>query len=52
MKVCVATDKGGLEDVVSDVFGRCATFTFVEDVLKSAEIKVVSRVKDLKDKDN
>jgi len=37
MKICVATDKGGLEDIVSAVFGRCASFTFVE--VEGKEIK-------------
>ena len=30
MKIAVATEIGGLEDVVSPVFGRCRTFTIVE----------------------
>ncbi|MEM4728832.1 MAG: NifB/NifX family molybdenum-iron cluster-binding protein [Thermoplasmata archaeon] len=30
MKIMVATTKGGLDDIVSEVFGRCATFTIVE----------------------
>lgn len=29
-KIAVATQKGGLEDQVSSVFGRCQNFTFVE----------------------
>ncbi|ODS36668.1 MAG: hypothetical protein A7316_02480 [Candidatus Altiarchaeales archaeon WOR_SM1_86-2] len=37
MKICAATTKGGLEDTVSAVFGRCATFTFVE--VEGKEIK-------------
>jgi len=37
MKICVATDKGGLEDTVSAVFGRCPTYTFVE--VEGKEIK-------------
>lgn len=30
MKICVATSKGGLEDQVCQVFGRCPTYTFVD----------------------
>lgn len=30
MKVCVATNQGGLKDQLSQFFGRCQTFTFVE----------------------
>jgi len=30
MKVAVATSKGGLDDNVFDLFGRCPTYTFVE----------------------
>ena len=30
MKIMAATTKGGLDDLVSEVFGRCATFTMVE----------------------
>ena len=30
MKIAVATMKGGLEDSVSPVMGRCQTFTVVE----------------------
>lgn len=30
MKIAVATTQGGLEDVVSPVFGRCPTFTLVD----------------------
>lgn len=30
MKIAVATTQGGLEDVVSQVFGRCPTFTLVD----------------------
>ena len=37
MKICVATTKGGLDDQVSPVFGRCQTFTFVE--VEGKEIK-------------
>jgi predicted Fe-Mo cluster-binding NifX family protein len=29
MKIAVATDKGGLEDSISAVMGRCASFTLV-----------------------
>ena len=41
MKICVATTKGGLEDMVSPIFGRCPTYTFVETEgkkIKDAEI--------------
>ncbi|MEM2977033.1 MAG: NifB/NifX family molybdenum-iron cluster-binding protein, partial [Thermoplasmata archaeon] len=37
MKIMVATTKGGLDDIVSNVFGRCATFTIVE--VDAKEIK-------------
>ncbi len=30
MKIAVATTKGGLEDLVSPIFGRCQTYTIVE----------------------
>jgi len=30
MKLMAATTKGGLDDLVSEVFGRCATFTIVD----------------------
>ncbi len=30
MKIAVATTRGGLDDQVSSVFGRCPTFTLVE----------------------
>ena len=30
MKICIATNKGGLDDDISPLFGRCANFTFVE----------------------
>ena len=30
MKIAVSTTKGGLEDNVSQIFGRCPTFTLVE----------------------
>ena len=30
MRVAVATTQGGLEDVVSPIFGRCPTFTLVD----------------------
>ncbi len=30
MKIAVATTRGGLDDVVSPVFGRCTTFTLVD----------------------
>lgn len=39
MKICVATNQGGLEDQVSPVFGRCPTFTFVD--VEGKEIKNV-----------
>lgn len=39
MKIMVATTKGGLDDIVSPVFGRCATFTIVE--VEDKEIKNV-----------
>jgi predicted Fe-Mo cluster-binding NifX family protein len=42
MKIAVATSgKGGLDDIVSPVFGRCPTFTIVEvegDSIKGAEV--------------
>jgi len=41
MKIIVATNKGGLEDDVSPVFGRCQTFTIVEaegNEIKNVEI--------------
>lgn len=41
MKIVVATTKGGLEDNVSPVFGRCQTFTIVDvegKEIKNAEI--------------
>ncbi|MDI6916510.1 MAG: NifB/NifX family molybdenum-iron cluster-binding protein [Thermoplasmatales archaeon] len=37
MKIVVATTKGGLEDNVSPVFGRCQTFTIVD--VEGKEIK-------------
>ncbi len=37
MKIAVATSKGGLEDDVSPVMGRCATYTIVE--VEGEEIK-------------
>jgi predicted Fe-Mo cluster-binding NifX family protein len=37
MKIAVATNKGGLEDMVSPVFGRCQTYTLVE--CEGGEIK-------------
>lgn len=40
-KVVVATQKGGLDDQVSPVFGRCQTYTIVEiegDEVKGAEV--------------
>jgi predicted Fe-Mo cluster-binding NifX family protein len=37
MKICVATTKGGLEDNVSPIFGRCPAYTFVE--VEGKEIK-------------
>jgi len=42
MKVVIATMKGGLDDVVSPVFGRCATYTIVET--EGKEIKDVKTV--------
>lgn len=30
MKIAVSTGKGGLDDMVSPIFGRCQTFTIVE----------------------
>jgi len=30
MRIAVATTRGGLDDVVSPVFGRCSTFTLVD----------------------
>ena len=39
MKICIATNQGGLEDQVSPVFGRCPTFTFVD--VEDKEIKNV-----------
>jgi len=42
MKICVATNKGGIEDTVSAVFGRCMSFTFVE--VEGKEIKKVEVV--------
>jgi predicted Fe-Mo cluster-binding NifX family protein len=39
MKICAATSKGGLEDDVCQVFGRCPTFTFVDT--EDKEIKNV-----------
>lgn len=39
MKIIVATNKGGLDDDVSPVFGRCQTFTIVE--AEGKEIKNV-----------
>lgn len=40
-KVAVATNQGGLDDQVSQVFGRCQTYTFVETEggeIKNAEV--------------
>lgn len=42
MKIAVATTQGGLEDNVSPVFGRCATYTMVE--VDDKEIKNVGVV--------
>jgi len=42
MKIIVATNKGGLEDNVSPVFGRCQTFTIIE--AEGSEIKNVEVV--------
>jgi predicted Fe-Mo cluster-binding NifX family protein len=39
MKICVATSKGGLDDQICQVFGRCPTFTFVD--VEDKEIKNV-----------
>ncbi len=39
MKICIATNQGGLEDQVFPVFGRCPTFTFVD--MEDKEIKNV-----------
>jgi len=39
MKICIATNQGGLEDQVFPVFGRCPTFTFVD--VEDKEIKNV-----------
>ena len=39
MRICIATNQGGLEDQVSPVFGRCPTFTFVD--VEDKEIKNV-----------
>ena len=40
MKICVASEtNGGLEDMVSSVFGRCSSFTVVE--IQGDEIKNV-----------
>ncbi len=30
MKIAVSTTKGGLDDLVHPIFGRCLTFTFVD----------------------
>jgi len=41
MRICAATNKGGLEDTVLEIFGRCPTYTFVEvegKKIKDAEI--------------
>jgi len=37
MKIAIATDKGGLDDSVFPIFGRCTTFTIVE--VEGEEIK-------------
>ncbi len=39
MRICVATNKGGLDDQVSTVFGRCQKFTIVD--VEDKEIKNV-----------
>ncbi|RLI91184.1 MAG: dinitrogenase iron-molybdenum cofactor [Candidatus Altiarchaeales archaeon] len=39
MRICIATNQGGLEDQVFPVFGRCPTFTFVD--MEDKEIKNV-----------
>jgi len=41
MKIIVATNRGGLEDDVSPVFGRCQTFTIIEaegNEIKNVEV--------------
>lgn len=43
MKIAVATTKGGLDDTVSPVMGRCLTFTLVE--VEGEEIKKTEVVK-------
>ncbi|MBC7115344.1 MAG: NifB/NifX family molybdenum-iron cluster-binding protein [Archaeoglobi archaeon] len=43
MKIAVATEKGGLEDRVSDVFARASTFTIVE--IERGEIRDVRILK-------
>jgi predicted Fe-Mo cluster-binding NifX family protein len=37
MKIAVSTGKGGMDDVVTPVFGRCRSFTVVE--VEGSEIK-------------
>ncbi len=39
MKILTSTSKGGLDDSISPVFGRCPTFTIVEGEPESSEIK-------------
>ena len=42
MKIAVATTKGGLEDLVSPIFGRCQTYTIVEtDDKKIKDTRVI-----------
>lgn len=41
MKIAVSTEKGGMDDMVVPVFGRCGTFTVVEtegDKIKGHEV--------------
>jgi predicted Fe-Mo cluster-binding NifX family protein len=41
MKIAVSTGKGGMDDVVVPVFGRCGSFTIVEvegDNIKGSEV--------------
>jgi predicted Fe-Mo cluster-binding NifX family protein len=42
MKLAISTTKGGLEDNVAAVFGRCATFTIVE--VDGKEVKLIEVV--------
>jgi len=43
MKIAVSTTSGGLDDKVSDVFGRAVSFTIVE--VKDGEIKNIEIVR-------